>query len=126
RVEQQRLSWDVLETVKQAAIQMGIPAIPDFNRGDNEGVSYFHVNQRKGTRWSAARAFLKPVLNRPNLRLEMHATIERVLVDGRRRVGIRFRQNGKIFEARTKGEVILSSGAIGSVEILQRSGVGPG
>jgi choline dehydrogenase-like flavoprotein len=126
RVEQQRLRWDVLETIKQAAVQMGIPAIPDFNRGDNEGVSYFQVNQKKGTRWSAARAFLKPVLNRPNLRLEMHATIDRVLFDGRRATGIRFRRNGKVFEARAKGEVILSSGAIGSVEILQRSGVGPG
>jgi len=126
RVEQQRLRWDVLETVKEAAVQMGIPAIPDFNRGDNEGVSYFQVNQKKGTRWSAARAFLKPVLNRPNLRLEMHATIDRVLFEGRRATGIRFTQNGKTYEARAKGEVILSSGAIGSVEILQRSGVGPG
>ncbi len=126
RVEQQRLHWDVLETVKQAAVQMGIPAIPDFNRGDNEGVSYFQVNQKRGRRVSAARAFLKPVLNRPNLRLEMHATIDRVLFDGRRATGICFRQNGKTYEARTRGEVILSSGAIGSVEILQRSGVGPG
>jgi len=105
---------------------MGIPAIPDFNRGDNEGVSYFQVNQKKGRRWSAARAFLKPVLSRPNLRLEMHATIDRVMFEGRRAVGIRFTQNGKTYEARAKGEVILSSGAIGSVEILQRSGVGPG
>jgi choline dehydrogenase len=126
RVEQQRLHWDVLETVKQAAVQMGIPTIPDFNRGDNEGVSYFQVNQKRGRRVSAARAFLKPVLNRPNLRLEMHATIDRVLFDGRRATGICFRQNGKTYEARARGEVILSSGAIGSVEILQRSGVGPG
>jgi choline dehydrogenase len=126
RVEQQRLRWDVLETVREAAVQMGIPAIPDFNRGDNEGVSYFQVNQKRGRRWSAARAFLKPVLGRPNLRLEMRAAIDRVLFDGRRAVGIRFTQNGKIFEAHAKGEVILSSGAIGSVEILQRSGVGPG
>ena len=126
RVEQQRLRWDVLEAVKQAAIEMGIPANPDFNRGDNEGVGYFHVNQKRGRRVSAARAFLKPVLGRPNLRLETNAHIDRVLFEGRRAVGIRYVQNGQTFEARAKGEVILTSGSIGSVEILQRSGVGPG
>ncbi|HUO01438.1 MAG TPA: GMC family oxidoreductase N-terminal domain-containing protein, partial [Rhizomicrobium sp.] len=126
RVEQQRLRWDVLEAVKAAAVEMGVPAIPDFNRGDNEGVCYFHVNQKRGLRVSAAKAFLKPVMNRPNLRVEMNANIERVLFDGRRAVGIRFVQNGKTYEARAKGEVILTSGSIGSVEILQRSGVGPG
>jgi len=125
-VEQQRLRWDVLEAVKQAAIEMGIPANPDFNRGDNEGVGYFHVNQKRGRRVSAARAFLKPVLGRPNLRLETNAHIDRVLFEGRRAVGIRYVQNGQTFEARAKGEVILTSGSIGSVEILQRSGVGPG
>lgn len=126
RVEQQRLRWDVLEAVKAAAVEMGVPANPDFNRGDNEGVGYFHVNQKKGRRVSAARAFLKPCLGRPNLRLETNAHIDRVLFEGRRAAGIRFFQNGKTCEARAKGEVILSSGSIGSVEILQRSGVGPG
>jgi choline dehydrogenase len=125
RVEAQRLHWDILEAVKAAAVEMGIPAVPDFNCGDNEGVGYFHVNQKKGARWSAARAFLKPALKRPNLRLELHATIDRVLFDGRRATGIRFVQNGKIVDARAGGEVILSSGSIGSIEILQRSGVGP-
>ena len=126
RVEQQRLHWDVLEAVKAAAVEMGIPANPDFNRGDNEGVGYFHVNQKRGRRVSAARAFLKPVLSRPNLRVEMNAHIDRVVFDGRRAAGIRYVQNGKTVEARAKGEVILTSGSIGSVEILQRSGVGPG
>lgn len=126
RVEQQRLRWEVLEAVKAAAVEMGVPANPDFNRGDNEGVGYFHVNQKRGLRVSAARAFLKPVLGRPNLRLETNAHIDRVLFDGRRAVGIRFIQNGRTFEAHAKGEVILSSGSIGSIEILQRSGVGPG
>jgi len=126
RVEQQRLNWEVLEAVKAAAMEMGVPANPDFNRGDNEGVGYFHVNQKRGVRVSAARAFLKPVLGRPNLRLEANAHIDRVLFEGRRAMGIRYLQNGKIFEARAKGEVVLTSGSIGSVEILQRSGVGPG
>ena len=64
RVEQPRVKWDVLDAVAKAAIEMGIPATPDFNTGDNTGVGYFHVNQKRGLRWSAARAFLKPVLGR--------------------------------------------------------------
>ena len=70
RVEQPRVQWDVLDAVARAATEMGIPATPDFNTGDNTGVGYFHVNQKRGVRWSSARAFLKPVLDRPNLRLE--------------------------------------------------------
>ncbi len=76
RVEQQRLSWEILEAFRQAAIQYGIPAVADFNTGDNEGICYFHVNQKRGRRWSAARGFLKPVLHRPNLRLETGCLVE--------------------------------------------------
>jgi choline dehydrogenase len=125
RVEEQRLHWEILDAVRDAAVEMGISRIPDFNTGDNEGVGYFHVNQKKGVRWSAARGFLKPVLNRPNLRLETQASIDRLVFDGRRVTGVRFARDGRMFEARAKGEVILSAGSIGSVEILQRSGVGP-
>ena len=74
---------------------------------------------------SAARAFLKPVLNRPNLRLETGVLVEKVLFEGKRAVGVRFRQDGRLVEARAKGEVILSAGAVGSPQILQLSGVGP-
>src|SRR5580704_8238343 len=70
RIEAPRLSWDILDAVGDAAEQMGIPRIADFNTGDNEGVGYFHVNQKRGRRWSSARGFLKPALKRPNLRLE--------------------------------------------------------
>ena len=73
---------------------MGIPRTTDFNTGDNNGVGYFHVNQKRGVRMSAARAFLKPVLDRPNLRLETGVLVEKVLFEGRRAVGVRFRQNG--------------------------------
>ena len=124
RVEEPRLRWEILDAVRDAAVQMGIPRIPDFNTGDNEGVGYFHVNQKRGLRWSAARGFLKPVLSRPNLRLETHANIDRLIFDGRRATGIRFVRGGKTYEARAKREVILCAGSIGSVEILQRSGVG--
>jgi choline dehydrogenase len=124
RVEAPRLRWDILDAVREAAVQMGIPKIPDFNTGDNEGVGYFHVNQKRGLRWSAARGFLKPALGRPNLRLITHANIDKLIFDGKRVTGIRFAHDGKIMEATARREVILSAGSIGSVEILQRSGVG--
>jgi choline dehydrogenase len=125
RIEAPRLSWAVLDAVGDAAEQMGIRRIPDFNTGDNEGISYFHVNQKRGRRWSSARGFLKPVLNRSNLRLETHVLVDRLIIENGRAVGVRFIQNGETIEARTKGEVVLSAGAIGSVQVLQRSGIGP-
>ncbi|MBP7701079.1 MAG: GMC family oxidoreductase N-terminal domain-containing protein [Phenylobacterium sp.] len=125
RVEAPRVRWDVLDAIAQAATQMGIPATPDFNTGDNTGVGLFHVNQKRGLRWSAARGFLKPALTRPNLRLETGVLAERVLFEGARAVGVRFRRGRQTFEARAQGEVILAAGAIGSPQILQLSGVGP-
>ena len=125
RVEEPRVQWAVLNAVAKAATEMGIPETPDFNTGDNTGVGYFHVNQKRGVRWSSARAFLKPVLNRTNLRLETGVLVEKVVVEGGRAVGVQFRQGGRLIEARTKGEVILSAGAVGSPQILQLSGIGP-
>ena len=125
RVEQPRVKWDVLDAIARAANEMGIPTTADFNTGDNTGVGYFHVNQKRGLRWSAAAAFLKPVLGRANLRLETGVLVEKVLFEGKRAVGVAFRQNGRLFEARTRGEVILSAGAVASPLILQLSGVGP-
>jgi choline dehydrogenase len=125
RVEEPRVQWAVLNAVVRAATEMGIPETPDFNTGDNTGVGYFHVNQKRGVRWSSARAFLKPVLGRTNLRLETGVLVEKVVVEGGRAVGVRFRQGDRLVEARTKGEVILSAGAVGSPQILQLSGIGP-
>ena len=125
-VELPRVRWEILDSIIDAAEESGIPRSADPNTGDNEGSYYFHVNQKRGRRWSAARGFLKPVLHRPNLRLVTDVAVERVLFDGKRAVGVRYRQGDQVFDARTKGEVLLSSGAIGSVQILQRSGVGPG
>jgi len=125
RIEAPRLSWAVLDAVGEAAQQMGIKKIPDFNTGDNEGVSYFHVNQKRGRRWSSARGFLKPALRRPNLRLEKHVLVDRLVIENGRTVGVRFIQGGETVEARAKGEVILCAGSIGSVQVLHRSGVGP-
>ena len=125
RIEAPRLSWAVLDAVGDAAEQMGIRRIPDFNTGDNEGISYFHVNQKRGRRWSSARGFLKPALHRQNLRLETNVLVDRLIVENGRAAGVRFQQNGETIEARAKGEVILSAGSIGSVQVLQRSGIGP-
>ena len=125
RVEEQRLSWQILEAFREAAVQYGIPAVADFNTGDNEGICYFHVNQRRGRRWSAARGFLKPALNRPNLRLETGCLVEGLEFTGKRASGVRWRQNGVTRSAKCRGEVILAAGAIGSPQLLMLSGVGP-
>ncbi len=125
RIEAPRLSWAILDAVGEAAQEMGIRKVPDFNTGDNEGVGYFHVNQKRGRRWSSARGFLKPALKRPNLRLEKNVLVERLVIEQGRAAGVRFIQGGETFEARAKGEVILCAGSIGSVQVLQRSGIGP-
>jgi choline dehydrogenase-like flavoprotein len=125
-VEQPRVRWEILDRIIDAGEEIGIPRSTDPNTGDNEGSYYFHVNQKRGRRWSAARGFLKPVLHRVNLRLVTDVQVERVILNGKRAVGVRYRQGNQTFEARTNGEVLLSAGAIGSVQILQRSGIGPG
>jgi choline dehydrogenase-like flavoprotein len=126
RIEAPRVSWQLLEDFRQAAAQAGIKPISDFNTGDNEGSCYFHVNQKFGRRWSAARGFLKPVLHRQNLRLETRCLVEKILFEGTRAAGVRWRQNGATFSARCRGEVILAAGSLGSVQLMLLSGVGPG
>ncbi|HVV61709.1 MAG TPA: GMC family oxidoreductase N-terminal domain-containing protein [Pseudolabrys sp.] len=125
RVEYPRLRWDILDAFRDAAVQYGIPEVKDFNTGDNEGICYFHINQRFGRRWSAARGFLKPVLNRKNLQLETGCLAECLTFDGKRANGVRWRQNGQVRSARCRGEVILAAGAIGSPQLLMLSGIGP-
>ena len=120
------MHWPILDDFCAAAEQAGIKRIPDFNTGDNEGSCAFHVNQKRGRRWSAARGFLKPVLNRGNLRLETGCLAESVEFSGKRAVGVRWRQNGETKSARCRGEVILAAGSIGSTQLLLLSGVGPG
>ena len=124
RVEHPRVRWDVLDAIRQAGEQAGVPQVEDFNGGDNAGSSYFQVNQRAGRRWSTATAFLKPVLKRGNLRLETGVDVERLVLDGRRVVGVRAMRGGQVLTARVTGEAILAAGAVGSPLILQRSGIG--
>ena len=125
RIEAPRVRWDLLDAFRGAAEQANIKSVADFNTGDNEGCCAFHVNQKRGRRWSAARAFLKPALHRANLRLETGCLVEGVVFDGRRAVGVRWRQGGQERLARCRGEVILAAGAIGSPQIMLLSGVGP-
>ena len=126
RVENARLHWDVLDAFRDAAVAAGIPATDDFNRGDNEGVSYFKVNQRHGVRWNTAKAFLRPAKNRANLKVETHAQARRVLISDGRATGVEFDQNGSTRTVKARAEVILAAGAIGSPQLLELSGIGRG
>src|SRR5712671_3489809 len=106
RIEFPRVKYDIIEAIRDAAEEAGIAKIEDFNRGDNEGSCYFHVNQKRGRRWSAARGFLKPVLARKNLRLQTEVLAERILFEGKRAAGIAYRQNGVQKIAKARGEVV--------------------
>lgn len=131
RVEKQRLRWDILDAFARAAQQAGIPATDDFNRGDNEGVGYFEVNQKRGWRWNAAKAFLRPACERrPNFTLWTQAQVKRLLfergADGALRCrGVEVWTRDGTVTAHAAREVVLSAGAIGSPQILQLSGIGP-
>ena len=126
-VSQQRLEWEILEAFSDACEQAGIPKIADFNTGDNEGVSYFQVNQKDGLRWNTAKAFLRPAMKRSNLTVWTHSQTEKLLFEGRQARALIVHSKGH--EPRTVGarrEIILSAGAIGSPQILELSGVGQG
>jgi choline dehydrogenase-like flavoprotein len=127
RVEAPRVRWDLLDRVREAAVQMGVRPLDDFNTGDNEGTAYFHVNQKKGLRWSSARGFIKPVIDeRDNLDLLSGVLVEKVIVENGRATGVQFRQGGESRIARCRGEVVLTAGSIGSTQILELSGIGHG
>jgi choline dehydrogenase len=124
RIEQQRLNWDVLDHFATAAEQAGIPRSADFNTGDNFGSGKFEVTQRRGVRWNAVKAFLRPVIKRSNLRIVTHALIDRLSVAGTQVTGVEFSLGGETLHAAARVETILSAGAVGSPAIMQRSGIG--
>lgn len=124
RVERQRLSWPILDAFREAAEELGIPKTDDFNGGDNEGSGYFEVNQRGGLRWNTTKAFLRPAMKRPNLRVLTGAETEKLQLDGLQATGVRFRMNGRLHAARAGQDIILSAGAINSPKILEISGIG--
>jgi choline dehydrogenase len=140
RVDRPRVRWKILDAWQAAAAEVGIAPIDEFNRGDNAGSAYFHVNQRRGRRWSMADAFLHPVARRPNLTVYTRTQAVRLLIDdevgedqrrgawttARRRVaGLRILKDGKLIDVEARREVILSAGAIGSPHLMQVSGLGP-
>jgi choline dehydrogenase len=140
RVERPRVRWKILDAWQAAAAQVGIAPIEEFNRGDNAGSAYFHVNQRRGRRWSMADAFLHPIAHRPNLTVYTQTQASQLLIDDqvhedqrrgawttaqRRATGVRLLKGGQIVDVRARREVILSAGAIGSPHLMQVSGLGP-
>ena len=124
RVEKQRLSWEILDAYQDAAQQAGIEKIEDFNQGNNEGSSYFRVNQKDGWRWNTSKGFLRPVKHRKNLTVVTHAQVKKVIFKDKRACGVEVIVKGHPTTYYTCGEVILSAGAIGSPQILELSGIG--
>jgi choline dehydrogenase len=130
RVERPRVSWRILDAFAAAAREAGIPASDDFNRGDNDGVGYFEVNQRRGVRWNASKGFLRPALGRPNLELRTGMQVSRLLLErgegGLRATGVELQPaRGAALPVHAAREVILAAGAVGTPQILQLSGIGP-
>ncbi|MDM0121227.1 GMC family oxidoreductase [Variovorax arabinosiphilus] len=131
RVEKQRLRWDILDAFAQAAQEAGIPHSTDFNRGSNEGVGYFQVNQKNGWRWNTAKAFLRPTCyGRPNFEMWTGAQVTKLIVetqpDGTQRcTGAQVWDGQEMVTAHATDEVLLCGGSIGSPQMLQLSGIGP-
>ncbi|HRW15813.1 GMC family oxidoreductase N-terminal domain-containing protein [Amaricoccus sp.] len=130
RIEKQRLSWEILDAFSAAAQEAGIPARADFNDGDNEGVGYFEVNQRRGWRWNAASAFLRPAKGRPNLTIWTGAETRRLNLGhgpdgGLLCEGVELARGGETLSVRARRGVVLAAGAVNSPKILQLSGLGP-
>lgn len=130
RVEPQRLSWKLLDAFALAAQQAGIPPSSDFNRGNNEGVGYFEVNQQRGVRWNASKAFLRPVRARRNLEVRTGAMVERIVCEARadgalKAAGVQVRLGEGRQELRCERAIVMAAGAIGTPQLLQLSGIGP-
>lgn len=126
RVEKQRLHWDLLDAVQEAAVAAGIPKRSDLTDSDTPGVGYYRVTQRGGLRWSSADAFLKPALRRANLSVATKAHVTRLLFEGRRAAGVSYVQENEVRQAHARAGVILAAGAVGSPHLLEVSGIGDG
>jgi choline dehydrogenase len=125
RVEKQRLRWDILDAFRDAAAENGIPKVEDFNRGDNEGCGYFDVNQKRGVRWNASKAFLRPAMKDGNLTIMTGSHVSRLRMEQG--------EQGRSAPASNSPAVAAPGlpkpgnhpvrGAIGSPHILQMSGI---
>lgn len=117
---------ELIEAFIAAAQQTGVPRNADFNGAVQQGAGYYQLNTHKGLRCSSAKAYLGPARRRPNLRIETGALATQLLFQGRRAVGVSYRQAGALKTARCRAELLLAAGAIGSPQLLQLSGIGPG
>jgi choline dehydrogenase len=130
RVEERRVNWEILDAWRDAAAECGIPKIDEFNRGDNSGCAYFQMNQKRGVRWSGSKAYLRPAQGRPNLTVRTEAHVQALTLDqtdqGLTATGVNVRFGSGTETIRARREVLLAAGAIGSPQILQLSGIGPG
>lgn len=125
KVSDLRLRRPIADAFIAAATEVGIPRNDDYNGAVQDGVAYFQQTTYKGFRWSTAKGFLRPARRRPNLVVEVHAQTMRVVLEGTRAVGVEYRHEGRLKQARAGAEVVLAAGAIGSPQILQSSGIGP-
>jgi len=126
RIENPRVRWDIIDAWREAAAECGIPPVKQFNGGDNFGCAYFQMNQKRGRRWSATNAFLRPAMHRPNLTVMTGAHVLKLRLDGRVATGVELIHREQRFFAEAKRETILSAGAIGTPQLLQLSGIGNG
>jgi choline dehydrogenase len=126
RIEDPRVRWEIIDAFREAAAECGIPSVKVFNSGDNFGCAYFQMNQKRGRRWSATNAFLRPVLKRPNLTVVTDAHATRLRMEGRRACGVEIVKGGEALFVEAKRETLLAAGSIGSPQLLQLSGIGPG
>src|SRR5687768_2026183 len=122
RVENPRVRWEIIDAWREAAAECGIPPVKQFNGGDNFGCAYFQMNQKRGRRWSATNAFLRPVMHRPNLTVMTGASVRNLNFQGRECRGVEFLHRGQKFSVEASKETILAAGAIGSPQLLQLSG----
>jgi choline dehydrogenase len=126
RVEDQRLHWPILDAVQDACEEVGIPRIKDFNGGDNFGTAYFKVNQRRGLRVTTSKAFLDPVRGRKNLEIFTNAQVKAITFKGMRAAAVIVTRGDEQAEITAEAGIVLAAGSIGSAQILQLSGIGPG
>ena len=123
-VEDQRIQLDILDIFMDAAEEVGIPKVNDFNKGDNFGCGYFQVTEKKGFRCSAAVGYLNPIKKRQNLKIITNAHVKKINFKNKKAISVSFWKNEKLNEVKVEKEIILSAGSIGSPHILQVSGIG--
>jgi choline dehydrogenase len=124
RVENPRVRWDIIDAWREAAAECGIPPVKQFNGGDNFGCAYFQMNQKRGRRWSATNAFLRPAMHRPNLTIMTGAQVSRIRIERQEAIGVEFTHRQARLFAEAKRETVLAAGSIGSPQLLQLSGIG--